>query len=179
MGVLFLDLKKAFNTVDHRILVSRLSNMGLSPNSLGWVESYLYGRTQHTIVNNHKSSSGNLTCGVPQGSILGPLFFILYVNSLPAVLSQSSVFLYADDTAIAVHGENTDQILNTLNQELQLANTWFAEHKLSLNLKKTWVMFFGTHSKLPKLEDVRLTCNDTPIEATSTYKYLGVLLIVN
>ena len=117
--------------------MSKLSEVGLGPDSLDWVESYLYGRTQHTIVNNHKSSSGNLVCGVPQGSILGPLFFILYVNSLPGVLRNSSVYLYADDTAIAVQGDNTEEIVAVLNQELLQANTWFTKHKLSLNLKKT------------------------------------------
>ena len=101
VGMLFLDLKKAFVTVRHSILVSKLSEICFSHDVLDWVESYLCGRSQITVVNNHRLSPG-FECGVPQGSILGPLFFILYVNNLPDVLTESSVYLYVDDTAIAV-----------------------------------------------------------------------------
>ncbi len=142
VGVLFLDLRKAFDTVDHRILVSKLSHLGLSNSTLYWLESYLYGRTQVTSVNNCYSKPGIVECGVPQGSILGPLLFILYVNSLPSVLQESSVYLYADDTAIAVSGNNSDDIVNNLKDELTKANNWLCEHKLSLNLSKTKLMFF-------------------------------------
>ncbi len=141
-GELFLDLKKVFDTVNHRILVSTLSKMGLSSDSLDWVDSYLYGRVQHTFVNGYKSLDGQVECGVPQGSILGPLFFILYINNLPTVLTKFSVYLYADDTAIAVRGNNTACIIETLNEELAHASSWFTKHQLSLNMKKTCVMFF-------------------------------------
>ena len=172
----FLDLKKAFDTVDHRILVSKLSEIGLDEHALQWVESYLYGRTQLTVVNGHKSSTGKIQCGVPQGSILGPLFFILYVNSLPNILHNSKVYLYADDTAIAVRGNNTESIVNCLNEELKHARVWFDKHRLSLNLKKTRVMFFGTHNRIADSDDVHVSCNGVEIAATKSYKYLGVSL---
>ena len=129
VGVLFLDLKKAFDTMDHTILVSKLSHLGLSNNVLYWVESYLLGRSQVTIVNNVLSACGNLECGVLQGSILGPLFFILYVTSLPDMLPDSNVFLYADDTAIAVSCKNVQHTVNCLNNELSRANDWLQQHE--------------------------------------------------
>ncbi len=93
VGVLFLDLKKAFDTVNHSILVSKLSHLGISNEALEWIESYLYGRSQVTFVNHTYSAAGHVDCGVPQGSILGPLFFILYVNSLPEVLNNRTLMI--------------------------------------------------------------------------------------
>ena len=176
MGVLFLDLRKAFDMVDHRVLVSKLSQMGLSNNSLFWIESYLFGRTQVMSVNNNMSKPGKVECGVPQGSILGPLFFILYVNSLPSILDTSSVYLYADDSAIAVSGTDTDAIVEQLKCELVKADIWLKDHKLSLNLSKTKLMFFGTNARLPKKGDINIEMNGIKIEHVDTYKYLGVTL---
>ena len=98
-GVLFLDLKKAFDTVDHDVVISILSKLNMSNSVLQWFISYLSPRHQITRVEGIDSLYGNVVCGVPQGSILGPLLFVLYINQLPTVLS-SDCFLYADDTAI-------------------------------------------------------------------------------
>ena len=178
VGVLFLDLKKVFDTVNHAILVSKLSQLGISDDVLLWVESYLYGCLQTTYVNGHYSSVGSIDCWVSQGSILGLLFFILYVNSLPDSLVESRVYLYADDTAIAVSGNSTHRIIETLSSELQIANNWFRDHLLSLNLQKTKVMFFGTSQHLPKVCDVKVALGNVNIECVSQYKYLRGDLIV-
>ena len=158
------------------MLVSKLSQMGLSNDSLYWIESYLHGRTQVTSVNNTVSKPGKLDCGVPQGSILGPLFCILYVNSLPSILDDSSVYLYADDTTIAVSGTDTEVIVETLKGELQKADEWLKDHKLSRNLSKTKLMFFGTNSRLPESTDIHIEMNGVNLEHVDTYKYLGVTL---
>ena len=99
-GLVFLDLRKAFDTVDHGILLRKLCNMNVSPDSVNWFRAYLCGRQQSPKVNGKISKSGNINCGIPQGSILGPLLFIIYMNDICGVLNFSNISLYADDTVI-------------------------------------------------------------------------------
>ena len=99
-GVLFLDLKKAFDTVNHNIMLQKLAMYGMGPVCVSWFENYLAGRTQMTKVNDVLSDTRIVSCGVPQGSILGPLMFIIYINDMDKVISDCSVSLYADDTAL-------------------------------------------------------------------------------
>ena len=101
-GVLFLDLKKAFHTVNHGILLKKLHKYGVSLNALDWFKSYLSDRIQITRVRRSLSDEGKITCGVPQGSILGPLAFVLYINDMADVLMECEISLYADDTAFFV-----------------------------------------------------------------------------
>ena len=143
-GVLFLDLKKAFDTVNHNIAIRILSQLELSAIILNWFKSYLSDRKQLTKVNNINSDTKAINCGVPQGSILGPLIFILYMNSLPNHLANCQTFLYADDTAILCSGNNIDEMNNTLCAELTNAAYWMQRHKLSLNYSKTKVMYQST-----------------------------------
>ena len=114
----FLDLKKAFDTVDHTILLKKLYAYGIRSNAHKWLTSYLTGRTQYVVYDGHKSSTLNLTCGVPQGSILGPLLFIIYVNDICNVSDLLCKILYADDTCVVAHGHNLDDLIDTLNNEL-------------------------------------------------------------
>ena len=104
-GVLFLDLKKAFDTVDHKIMLKKLFLYGFRNNALNWFTSYLKERTQVCKVNNTISSVKSIRCGVPQGSNLGPLLFLLYINDLPNCLEISTPAMYADDTNVTVHGQ--------------------------------------------------------------------------
>ena len=97
---IFIDLKKAFDTVNHNILIQKLEHYGVRNKSLDWFTSYLSGRTQYTFCNNNKSELKQITCGVPQGSVLGPLLFILYINDLPNISSKLKFYLFADDTNI-------------------------------------------------------------------------------
>ncbi len=107
-GIAFLDLRKAFDTVDRQILLSKLSEMLKSNIVNKWLNSYLSDRKQTTKVNNVLSDIESIHCGVPQGSILGPLLFILYMNDLPRVVKHCNVSLYADDTEVYTHGANIE-----------------------------------------------------------------------
>ncbi len=175
-GVVFLDLKKAFDTVDHDILRCKLSSLGLSNSSIAWFENYLLGRTQVTKIGNHLSDPGHVSCGVPQGSILGPLLFILYINSLPNVIDNCETFLYANDTAIISTGSTEAEITDKLNNAMHSASTWLDDNKLSLNIGKTKCMFIGTGSKLSKAKFQDIKCKGEVIGMIESFKYLGVIL---
>ncbi len=123
-GVLFLHLRKAFDTVDHSVAISKLSDYNLSLDVLYWFKSYLSGRTQVTKVNGEESGPRNVVCGVPQGSILGPLIFIMYINSLPTVLTRVTPYLYADDTALVVTGNSEQEIVEALSEDLNECSKW-------------------------------------------------------
>ena len=153
-----------------------LSQLHLSQVTLDWLTSYLNNRNQLTKVNNVCSDIKPISCGVPQGSILGPLIFILYVNSLPNALAQSETFLYADDTAILCTGDSIEEIDNILRIELANAAKWMNDHRLSLNLAKTKVMYFGTQNTLKKINTTTLKFESTDIEVVKSFKYLGMQL---
>ena len=175
-GVLFLDLKKAFDTVDHQILLKKMVSYGVEGNALQWFDSYLSNRQQRTLINDSLSEPKLVTCGVPQGSIIGPLLFILYINDLPDRILHCEIFLYADDTALYYAADNSHIIEDVLNTEMQNVSDWFMTNKLTLNSKKTKVMIFGTSKRLKALPPLNIRCGNDQIEQVSVFKYLGILL---
>ena len=172
-GVLFLDLRKAFDTVNHHIMLCKLSQLNMSPEVIHWFKSYLCNRYQLTRANSTYSDILPVTCGVPQGSILGPLMFILYINSLPDAMLNADVFLYADDTAIVCSGTDEQEIVTEMKRQLNCASVWLKDHRLSLNLGKTKGMFFGTAPRLRNFDTNHMMFNEERIVFVDDFKYLG------
>ena len=174
-GVVLIDLQKAFDTVDHSILASKLKAIGLSKPAVSWFASYLSEREQFVDVSGTHSDAGGVTCGVPQGSILGPLLFTIYVNDMISAV-KCELYLYADDSALVVSGKNPKQIENILSSELMSISTWLQENKLSLHLGKTESILFGSKKKLSKCSQMSISCNNVDICSKSQVKYLGITI---
>ena len=171
VGMVLLDLQKAFDTVDHDILLNKLEIMGL--NSSEWFKSYLKGRTQVVIANETRSESGTVTCGVPQGSLLGPLLFLCYVNDMPISI-KCKLLLYADDSALIISGTDPKRIAEELSKELESCQQWLKDNKLSLHLGKTETMIFGTKRKLKEVKSFDVKCGNVKINNVNEVKYLGL-----
>ena len=141
MGV-FLDPSKAFDTLVHQILFTKLEHYGIRGVVLQWIKSYFSCRRQFVQINQTCSSTQTIKCGVSQESILGPLFFILYVNDLPKVSKLTEPLLFADDTSIFFSHSNPNYLENVLNNELVNIDFWLRCHKLSINVQKTNYVIF-------------------------------------
>ena len=140
---IFIDLSKAFDTVNHEILLKKLELYGVRglPNLL--IRDYLMNRKQYVQFNNHTSEMNIVNCGVPQGSILGPLLFLLYINDMPLVCKQLLFILFADDTNILYSNSDPMQLMNIVNSDLAILSDWFKANKLSLKVQKTSFIMFG------------------------------------
>ncbi len=174
-GVVFLDLKKAFDTVDHNILLKKLKTFNIVDTSIQWFRNYLTNRYQSVKYRGHKSEKLLVATGVPQGSILGPLLFILYINDLGDYLTDSAVSLYADDTALYASSDSHVDLMLTLRLELSIINEWLAANKLTLNVGKTKYVIFGKKGQTNTI-DYNLTINNQKIAKVDCMKYLGVHL---
>ena len=171
VGVVTLDLQKAFDTVDHSILLCKLRLIGADDLSLKWFSSYLTNRMQYTCVNGAESSSQRMHCGIPQGSNLGPLLFIIYINDLSSCLRNCKTSLYADDT--------DDTLTESLNTDLLSIEAWLKRNRLALNVKKKKkceFLLIGTKKRLKSavVEDVII--QTVPINRVTHLKYLGVVI---
>ena len=179
-NVVFLDLKKSFDTVNHPILLSKLHSYGVKGNAYKLLSSYLDNRTQKCAVNGVLSKSCTLTCGIPQGTILGPLLFLLYINDLPNCLSDSQPRMYADDTRLIYADNDICSIEASLNQDLSNINRWLIANKLTLNMTKTEFMLIGSRQKLNNLAVLpALEINGTKLNRINFTKSLGVLIDEN
>ena len=161
VGMVLLDLQKAFDTVDHDILCKKLEAMGLDETD--WFKSYLGGRKQVVVANDTTSEPGIVNCGVPQGSILGPLLFLCYVNDMPMSV-KCKLLLYADDSTLIISGSDPKVIADTLSFELNSCRQWLIDNKLSLHLGKTESILFGSKRKLRKVTSFEVKCNNEIIQ---------------
>ena len=171
---LFLDLSKAFDTLDHTVLLSKLSHYGIRGLCLEWFRSYLSEREQCVYYNGSQSSMKVANCGVPQGSILGPLLFILYMNDIGAVSLLLNPILFADDTNLFYSHKRIDTLNQIVNVELEKIAIWFRINKLSLNLVKTNFMLFGR--KKIHNHNLQISIDGSAVEKVSSVKFLGVFI---
>lgn len=177
----FIDLTKAFDTVPHNILLHKLNHLGVRGVANTWFESYLSDREQFVIYNNAKSTRKKVTCGVPQGSILGPLLFLIFINDIVQSSEKLKWTLFADDTTIYFSDKNVKNAIETMNIELYKLKEWLLSNKLTLNITKTKYVIFKSYTKIiPHSDELPLVkINNEPLEKVKTFKFLGVNLQEN
>ena len=175
---IFLDLSKAFDTIDHNILIYKLEHYGFRGIVKEWFKNYLSNRIQYVSYNDCNSDFKEVVCGVPQGSILGPLLFILYVNDITYTSDVLDFILFADDTTITYSHKDINDKIDLVNKELKEVSNWFKANKLSINESKTNYMLLGTPHMVSskRKEDLNLILNDTKLQRVPKTKFLGVLI---
>ena len=175
VGMVLLDLQKAFDAVDHSILLMKLGALCLSQDITRWFQSYLSDRQQLVDLSGTLSSYSKITCGVPQGSTLGPLLFLIYVNDVAGALDQK-LLLYADDSAILVSDKDVTYIESMLKYELAVVSEWLIDNKLSLHLGKTESILFGSRPRLSSKSVLNISFKGTATEGKKSVKYFGATL---
>ena len=172
----FLDITKAFDVVHHGRLLMKLKEMGLTHGALVLLSSYLYQRECCTLANNQRSSRSDVEYGVPQGSILGPLLFLIYINDIPTVANHGRVILYADDLVIVTRAKDPMRAQMLMQEDISSLSRWCELNRLTPNLKKSKGMWFAPDSKLAQAKNMSVTLNNEVLHNAEQFKYLGVWL---
>lgn len=177
-GAVFLDLQKAFDTVDHNVLLMKLKRYGFDPDSTKWFSSFLTNRQQRCAANGTLSTTRSLTHGVPQGAILGSVLFLIYINDLPNCLDYSTPRLYADDTTLTFSDCDTPALKNQMKSDLDQVALWLRANKLTLNVLKSEFMLIGSRQRLSTNDTVsmNLAIDGVPLKRCNETKCLGVII---
>ena len=172
---IFVDLQKAFNTVNHNILLDKLSHYGIRGNMNEWFKSYLQGRNQIVSINGVESELTELKHGVPQGSVLGPLLFLIYINDLNTCISNSKVYHFADDTNLLHINSCFKKLQKNINYDLKRLTNWQDSNMISLNCTKTELVYFRK-KRSANHNNNKIKLNGKKLIPTDHIKYLGVYL---
>ena len=173
----FLDIKKAFDMVGHEILLQKLKFYGIMSNELNFFKSYLMNRSQFCQIRCFKSPIGKVLLGVPQGFIIGPLLFIIYMNDLPHCIENGHVTMYADDTSASCEVKSVHDITVKVIPDLVKLCDWLKSNKLSLNMIKTEFMIIGSTQNVLKFGDlIAIRIDDQPTKQVAHVKYLGIIV---
>ena len=178
MCIVFLDVSKAFDKVYHRGLLHKLEQLGICGNLLKWLESYLKDRKQKVVINGKMSDPKSINASVPQGSILGPLLFLVYVNDLVDDL-QTTPYLFADDTSLlaTINPKNVVSTFSDMNNDLETLSNWANQWRVTFNASKTVYMIISNKSKVPRYPDLYL--HGERLTKVTSHKHLGVTLTSN
>ena len=173
---IYFDLQKAFDTVDHNILLFKLNNYGIRGIMHNWLTSYLKNRQQFTVINGISSSLEYVSCGVPQGSSLGPLLFLLYINDISNAVPGEKLRLFADDTNLFISSNSYSDLEILANDYLSRMQLWFVSNKLSLNYDKTCYTIFSRSAKSTENVLLNISINGISINRVNSCKYLGIFI---
>lgn len=171
----FLDYKRAFETIDRNRLILKLESYGIRGVEKKWFESYLNCRTQTTVFGGEESYAILNNLGVPQGSVLGPLLFLLYINDLVLNVKYSSLNLFADDTLVSVSDDNIMNAINRINRDLEIITKWLQVKKLKLNISKTKFIVLSNRNTIEK-RSVSIKIENLNLQQVDEIKYLGVII---
>ena len=173
--LLLLDFSKAFDMVDHNILLRKLEHYGIRGVCLSWFQSYLSNRQQYVAVDNCASEKHTLKYAVPQGSILGPTLFILYINDLPNIDRFTEYIFFADDANLIITGNTYEEVNNKVNTLLQNVQNWVVQNGLKLNISKTKYMIFTNKAR----QDINVNISGVRVEQSTSERFLGVMIDSN
>ena len=172
---IFIDLQKAFDTVDHKILLHKLDYYGIRGIANDWIKSYLTNRKQFVSINGFDSSINIMKFGVPQGSVLGPLLFLIYINDLHTAIKYCTTRHFADDTSLLIKNKSLKQIKKYVNLDLRNLCKWLKSNKISLNANKTELLVFRHPNKVLNY-DLKIKIDGKKLFPSDYVKYLGILI---
>ena len=175
----FIDLSKAFDTIDHSLLLKKLKPYGMRGTALSWFTGYFTNRFQYVFIGGNNSSYLQIRCGVPQGSILGPLLFIVNINDIINCSKAAILIMFADDTHLFFKQKNLKTLYKHVNIELQKISSWFMQIKLSLNVRKTNCILFTSNRQKIDTRNLVIKIDDIIIEYLKKTKFLGVIITQN